>query len=157
MIRRIAFFLLTLILAGVVIYLIVGSRREAEAPQPAQVVEVTQEAKPSLTRILKPADLKVSSSGQPASTGPQGCTALFQNTGSVPYCNLLLRVSYHDRQGKPLQTQDFMIQGAILPGGALESGGILAENAPAGTAACEIAVLSADIGTEIPAADPSEK
>ena len=164
MIRRSLFFGLTLILIGAIVFLAFKSRREAAEPQLSQVTEVTQEAKPSLTRVLNPSDLKMVESGQQAAGGvnepkgtiPPGCAVSFRNEGSVPYCSLQIKLTYLSKNEKSLETRNITVKGVIPAGGMLDSGGIFAENAPAGTARCEVALLSADIGTEEPAESPAE-
>jgi hypothetical protein len=164
MIRRSLFFGLTLILFGTVVYLGFKSRREAAEPQLPQFTEVTQEAKPSLTRVLDPSDLKMIDSGQPEAGGihePKGailpgCAVSFRNEGSVSFCSLQLKLTYWGQNEKSLETRNITVKGVIRPGGMLDSGGIFAENVPAGTARCEVAVLSADIGTEEPVEAPAE-
>jgi hypothetical protein len=164
MIRRSLFLGLTLILFGAVAYLAFKSQREAAGPQLPQYAEVTQEAKQSLTRVLNPDDLKMVASGQRGIGGiseskeatPPGCAVSFRNAGSVPYCNLQIKITYRDKNEKSLETRNLNVKGVIPAGGMLDSGGIFAENAPAGTAGCEVAVLSADIGTELPAESPAE-
>jgi hypothetical protein len=164
MIRRSMFFGLTLILIGAIVFLAFKSQREAAAPQLPQVTEITQEAKPSLTRVLNPSDLKMVESGQQAAGGvnepkgsiPPGCAMSFRNVGSVPYCNLQIKLAYWGKNEKSLEIRNITVKGVIPAGGMLDSGGIFAENAPAGTAKCEVAVLSADIGTEEPAENSAE-
>ena len=164
MIRRSLFLGLTLILLGAVVYIAFRSQREAADPQLPKIAEVTQEAKTSLTRVLNPGDVKVVESARPAAAGVNepkgtiqpGCSVSFRNEGSVPYCNLQIRLIYRDHNGKSLETRSITVKGVIQPGGMLDSGGIFAENAPADTAKCEVAVLSADIGTEEPADSSAE-
>jgi|WetSurMetagenome_2_1015567.scaffolds.fasta_scaffold12965_2 hypothetical protein len=159
MIRRSLFWGLTLILMGAVVYLAVQSRREAGEPQLAQIREVTQEAKPSLTRVLNPGDLQVIESGPAAASGlndpkakiPSGCAVSFRNVGSVPYCSLQIKITYWGKNGKSLGTRNVTTKGTIPAGEILNSGGIFAEDAPADTAKCEAIILSADIGIEKPA------
>jgi hypothetical protein len=165
MIRRSLFLFLTLILIGVIIFFAYKSQREAAEPQLPKVAEVTQEAKPSLTRVLYPGDLKVIESGQKASGGvndpketiPPGCAVSFRNEGSVPYCNLQIKLAYWGKSGNSLGTKNFTLKAAIPAGGILDSGGVFAIDTPADTAKCEVAVLSADIGTEVLSESPAEE
>ena len=108
MLRKYLFWGLTIALGASLFWMVVAGRRqeklEQKKPRP---VEIVQTSKPSATRMYMPADLRiVSMLMEPASPDDRSAIGAkhsieVRNTGSVPYTNLLVEISYFSSSGKP--------------------------------------------------------
>ncbi len=157
MFRRSLFIGLTIMLAGVLIYLVIQGRRQERRPEAtARPVEVVRSSPPSLTRVIQPADLSVVesrmnlvSSPPPRGEPAKGVTAVhhivIRNSGSVAYHDFALRVDYFGKDRRAVETKTVSVSELLQPGQARSIPEFKVENVPAGTLRCEVRIRYADL------------
>jgi hypothetical protein len=155
MIRRALFWGLTVVLAGVLVSLIVRSKQQVKSSA-VPVTEVVRTAKPSAIRIVTPRDLKiiksdmrlVAPSGRNGASAEAGATAehqvLIENRGPVSYINVQLRFTYLGSTDSILESQNYLVDKAILPGQTISAGSIAIDDVPKNARKCTVRILSAD-------------
>jgi hypothetical protein len=152
MIRKYLFGGLTLILVIALIFLILRSDRIKERPT-GKSVEVSQESKPTATRVLKPHDVLILQSNlqlEKESGGTKQSQAArhnieLRNSGNISYSNIQLSFAYLDLRGKTLTIKAYTITDTLAPGFTLKLADIKITSLPVSVANCKIAVSYADI------------
>jgi hypothetical protein len=152
MTRKYLFWGLTLLLAVALIFLILRSDRIKERPA-GKPVEVSQESKPTATRVLKPQDviilqssiqLEKESNGKKQSQAARH-TIEIRNDGNVSYSSIQLSLVYLGFGGKTMTIKSYNITDTLAPGSTLKLTDIKITGLPVSTANCKIAVSYADI------------
>jgi len=112
-------------------------------------------SKPTPTRVLRPADLKVtlseielidpdSSSKQRKDHRAKHCLVI-QNNGGVAYRNIMLELAYQDSRGKTTKTNTRLLEETVAAGQAVSIPEFVAESVPARTASCIVSIRYADM------------
>jgi hypothetical protein len=154
MLRKSIFWGLTLMLGTVLVWLVLKSRKEAQAP--AGPVEIVRTAKSSSTRVIGPKDLDATESSvevipyldESAKTAGRSAHAhvVIRNRGTVAYQDAMMKLTCFGGNGKVLGTQTKLVPGSIPPGESLTVDDVIVNNLPNGTARCRIGILYADLG-----------
>jgi hypothetical protein len=147
MLRKSLFWGLTLVLVVALVNLVIRGRR-LEKQRAEQLVEVVQESKPTATRVLNPQELEIV---QPkTSIENKSRTAHHQveirNSGTLPFSEIRLKISYLDKNGKELDKTFYSLPGTIPPGAAVKLNEIVIDKIPAVAADARISIAFADIG-----------
>ena len=147
MLRKALFGGLTVMLAGVLVWLIIKGRQE-EARQAAAPTEIFKTARSSSTRVVAPNDLDALDSpgtGGAPKAGTLGQVTI-RNRGNSTYHNVMLKLSYLNVTGKVLHTLNQLVPNTVEPGQSFEVGEISAENAPGGASRCSVSILYSELG-----------
>jgi hypothetical protein len=145
MIRKSLFWGLTLVLVVALVTLIVRGRK-LEKQKAAQPVAVTQESKPTPTRVLSPQDIQiVDSTMQPNSKNTVVQGFGIRNNGSVPYSRIQLEFVYLNRGGKVAAKRTRLVEQTVMPGADIKVADVTNAGIPASAVESRILILSADI------------
>ena len=149
------------LLGGVLVTLILKGRRQ-EAQNAAAPTEIVKTARSTATRMMAPDDIDVSQSRVEIVSADKGsrksasrralCRLVVSNRGTIPYHDVMLRLSCLDRGGKVLDTLMQPVPETILPGKTLTVEDVSIEGVSAAAAGCRFAVVYASLG-EAPAAE----
>jgi len=160
MFRKNLFLGLTVMLGAVLVYLVLQSRQEEKEIR-ERPTEIIKSSKLSRTRVISPADLKITDSSMElaepeagaATGGNPGLTArhrlMIRNGGSVRYHNPLLKISYLDGSEKILETRTHTAAGDISPGTTHSFTQFVLDDIPPNTARCKLRILYSDITTAL--------
>ena len=157
MFRKSIFWGLTLMLGTLLVWLVVRARKQeaqiATAPAPTEIV---RSAKPSPTRVIAPKDLDAGQSQVQFASMVSGASksggrsallhVVIRNRGSVPYHNVMLKLTWIGASGKAIDSQTHLVPDTIQPGQTLDDGEVALEGAPGGSVKCTIAILHSDLG-----------
>jgi hypothetical protein len=130
-----------------------------EKKQAQQQVETVEEAKPSLTRVLNPQDLKILQSKMEIPSAPgkhKESTAArheveISNTGNVAYTEIQMRFVYFGLKGEQLSARTHLVAKSVPAGTTLKLSDISIGDIPPAAARVEAAILCADIQPPTPA------
>ncbi len=159
-IRKYMFWGLTVVLIFAFANLMIRGRR-LEKEQAQEMVETVEEAKSSPTRVLNPADLKITLSKmepQP-DTGQEKSSAIARheveiiNSGTVAYKGIQLRFAYIGRDGEKLETKTHFIDKPIQAGATLRLSDISIDRIPSGAIKLDTTIAYADMGSPNPAVE----
>ncbi len=154
MFRRVIFLSLTALLVLVIVWTLVRPY-QGRKPSPQTTGEIVKHSKPTPTRVLRPADLKVtlseielidpdSSSKQRKDHRAKHCLVI-QNNGGVAYRNIMLELAYQDSRGKTTKTNTRLLEETVAAGQAVSIPEFVAESVPARTASCIVSIRYADM------------
>ncbi len=155
MLRRTIFLMLIAMLVVAIVWTVVTSTRSRTTPlQPPG--EIVKQSKPTLTRLLRPADLKIEESDleltlgeAEQAKGPKTVSAKhrlrIQNNGKVVYRNVMLSFSYMNSSGKSLHTRNRLIPDPVMPGDTTTISGLVMESVPIRATKCALTILYADM------------
>jgi hypothetical protein len=146
MIRKSLFWGLTLVLIVALVTLIVRGRK-LEKHQAARDVTITQESKPTPTKVLSPQDLEIVNSTMQANSPKTAVPAFgIRNNGTVPYNRIQLEFVYLDRGGKVAAKRTRLIERTVMPGTNIKISDMANEGIPDSAIECRILILNANIG-----------
>jgi len=154
MFRRAIFLSLTALLALVIVWTLIRPYQGTKPP-PQTTGEIVKQSKPSPTRVLRPADLKVTLSEieliDPDSSSKQRRDhrakhhLVIQNNGGVAYRNIMLELAYQDSRGKTAKTDTRLLEETVAAGQVVSIPEFVAESVPARTASCIVSIRYADM------------
>jgi len=154
MLRRAIFLSLIALVFLVIVWTLIRPYQGTKPP-PQTTGEIVKQSKPSLTRVLRPADLKVTLSEieliDPDSSSKQRKDhrakhhLVIQNNGGVAYRNIMLELAYQDSRGKTTKTDTRLLEETVSAGQAVSIPEFVAESVPARTARCIVSIRYADM------------
>jgi hypothetical protein len=133
MFRKYIFLGLMVLLGAVLVSLVLQSRETAPKPGGGKAAEVIRKSKPTLTRVIAPAELKITAE----ETGPRQKLTL-RNTADRSYQNIGLRVLCRSRGSGAQEPMTIELKDKVAPGGKLELDRFAAQE-------CSATVLYADL------------
>lgn len=144
-IRRYLFLGLTAALLAVIGTLMVQSRRrEAQPPPPA--VPLVRAAKPTPTRVLRPADLGIV---EERATFAQAAEArhrlVIRNSGRVVYRDITVEIDYLGKSGERVETRRRTLEGTLAPRKDLAPEEVVESAIPAAARKARVTIVYADI------------
>ena len=150
--RKYLFYGLTIILVSAFIFLAVQSRR-MEKEQKEQGSEIVKNYTPTPTRVLAPHDLEILSSDMilPRDNDKNGKQEAVRhrieilNSGNVSYCEIQLRLTYLDANGKVILAVPHDIKVRIRPDETLLLPDFVVNDIPVEATDCRPGILYADI------------
>ena len=150
MIRKSLFWGLTLVLVVALVSLIYKGR-QLEKQEAGKPVEIVQQSRPSLTRVLNPQDLViVDSAMQRQSPDVVSHSVEIRNNGNVGYGRIQLKFAYQNRSGKTLATKTKSILRPVAAGSSVRVIDLTVEGVPASAVKSEVTILFAEIGVRPP-------
>jgi len=146
MIRKSLFWGLTLVLVVALVSLIYKGR-QLEKQEAGKPVEIVQQSRPSLTRVLNPQDLViVNSTMQRESPGVVSHSVEIRNNGNVGYGRIQLRFNYQSRGGKILASRTQSILKPVAARSSVRVSDLTIEGVPASAVKSGVTILFAEIG-----------
>ena len=150
--RKYLFYGLTIVLASAFIFLAVQGRR-MEKEQKEQGSEIVKNYTPTPTRVLAPHDLEILSSDMilPRDNDKNGKQEAVRhrieilNSGNVSYCEIQLRLTYLDANGKVILAVPHDIKVRIRPDETLLLPDFVVNDIPVEATDCRPEILYADI------------
>ncbi len=152
MFRRSIFLGLLVLLGAVLVYMVLSARRE-EKRTSSPPAEIVRQSKPSATRVLAPADLRVTDLSieiLPASNGSTPEVAArhsvtVRNEGTRHYSGFMLRFDYSTASGRGVETRSHHVSQDLQPGGVVRLQDLLMEGLPGKVKHCSVSVAWADL------------
>jgi hypothetical protein len=138
------------ILALVVGWMIVRSP-DKTPPAAPRLIEEVRKSKPTLTRVLRPKDLKIVNATMEVSQSSSNETVdarhfvVVGNDGELAYRNITLAFAYFTKEGKALETRTHLISDPLSPGKTVSAQELVMKALPRATSTCTPTVLYADI------------
>jgi hypothetical protein len=154
MFRRSIFLGLMVLLGSVLVYMILGARKQEKriVSPPAEII---RQSKPSPTRVLAPPDLQVTESAMeilppPAVSGSVAevsarHSVTLRNRGSGHYKAFMLRFNYLTSSGSGVESRSRQITLDLPAGGTVRLQDLLTEALPGKVRACSVSVTWADL------------
>lgn len=154
MFRRSIFLGLMVLLGSVLVYMVLSARK-AEKRAVSPPAEIVRQSKPSATRVLAPADLRVVDSSMeilPPSSGSGAVPEIavrqyvtVRNEGKSHYSGFMLQFDYSTASGRPAETRTHRVSQDLPPGEAATLRDLLMEGLPGRVKHCSISVAWADL------------
>jgi len=148
--RKYLFYGLTLVLVSALVFLVIQGRR-MEKEQMLQGNENIQKFRSTPIRVLSPPDLKILNASmtlEPANVSGVVPVARHNieiyNAGTVPYCEIKLRLDYLDTNGEVIASMPYDIKDSIPPGGTLASIDVLMQKIPDAAVECRPSIVYGD-------------
>ena len=152
MLRKYLFLALTAMLLAVIGSLILQSRRkEAQAPPAAPPAAAVRTAKPTPTRVGRPADLQIVQ--ERVSFGPAAADGtvearhvlVIRNSGRVAYRNIAVDLAYLGSAGQTVETRRRALEATLAAGGELSANDVVEAAVPAAARKARASIAYADI------------
>jgi hypothetical protein len=148
--RKYLFYGLTLVLVSALIFLVIQGRR-LEKEQMRQGNGNIQKFKSTPIRVLSPQDLKILNASMTLESAnvPGGLPVArhsieINNAGTVPYCEIQLRLDYLDANGEVIASIPYGIKDSIPPGDTFVSNNVLMQKIPDATVECRPSIVYGD-------------
>jgi len=151
------FYIITLILIVVIIFLLVRGRNaeKERAAQNIKLAEIVSE-QPSPVRAILPRDLEIVDVKASWTRNPDEKDAsvanhdiIIRNVGGGYYVGIRLRMEYIDEKGRPVETRTHEVNEALSSQGTLRVSGITIDGLPDAASDFRATILSADLDDSI--------